>query len=295
MTGRPRCGRRRCRSSSCTTSLRCARAGSSDGRSARGARSSRRSSTSSTRRGSRRTAWWPAASGARCTAVRCATPLPPPRSSASTTRSRSSRNTAGNMGSIPSMLAAQGFQESTLDQSKRSRVGAIGVMQLMPATGKALDVGDIAVIEPNIHARAKYMDERPGISPTRSSTSSTRRCSPSRATTPARPTSPACARKRASAGSTRTSGSTTSRSSRPRRSACRRLPTFATSSSTTRPTCWCSRQKTAPQGARNAAQVGTVGRVPPRVSDMATFRRTPRVCEASPAMARKPQAFRILE
>jgi len=59
----------------------------------------------------------------------------------------------------PVMLAAQGFQESTLDQSKRSRVGAIGVMQLMPATGKALDVGDITVIEPNIHAGAKYMDE----------------------------------------------------------------------------------------------------------------------------------------
>jgi membrane-bound lytic murein transglycosylase MltF len=59
----------------------------------------------------------------------------------------------------PVMLAAQGFQESTLDQSKRSRVGAIGVMQLMPATGKGLDVGDITVIEPNIHAGAKYMDE----------------------------------------------------------------------------------------------------------------------------------------
>jgi membrane-bound lytic murein transglycosylase MltF len=33
------------------------------------------------------------------------------------------------------------------------------VMQLMPATGKGLDVGDITVIEPNIHAGAKYMDE----------------------------------------------------------------------------------------------------------------------------------------
>ena len=59
----------------------------------------------------------------------------------------------------PVMLAAQGFQESTLDQNKRSPVGAIGVMQLMPATGKALKVGDITLTEPNIHAGAKYMDE----------------------------------------------------------------------------------------------------------------------------------------
>ena len=30
-------------------------------------------------------------------------------------------------------------------------------MQLMPATGKELNVGDIALIEPNIHAGVKYM------------------------------------------------------------------------------------------------------------------------------------------
>jgi soluble lytic murein transglycosylase-like protein len=35
----------------------------------------------------------------------------------------------------PLMLAAQGYQESQLDQSARSHVGAIGVMQIMPATG----------------------------------------------------------------------------------------------------------------------------------------------------------------
>ena len=57
----------------------------------------------------------------------------------------------------PLMLAAQGYQESTLDQSKKSHVGAIGVMQIMPATGKALKVGDITVTEPNIHAGVKYM------------------------------------------------------------------------------------------------------------------------------------------
>ena len=58
----------------------------------------------------------------------------------------------------PLMLAAQGFQESRLDQKARSHVGAIGVMQIMPATGAELKVGDIRVIEPNIHAGAKYLD-----------------------------------------------------------------------------------------------------------------------------------------
>jgi len=58
----------------------------------------------------------------------------------------------------PVMLAAQGFQESRLDQSARSPSGAIGVMQLLPSTGKAMDVGDIRQLEPNIHAGIKYMN-----------------------------------------------------------------------------------------------------------------------------------------
>jgi len=58
----------------------------------------------------------------------------------------------------PLMLAAQGFQESRLRQEARSPVGAIGVMQLMPATGRDLSVGDITQVEPNIHGGAKYMD-----------------------------------------------------------------------------------------------------------------------------------------
>ena len=58
----------------------------------------------------------------------------------------------------PLMLAAQGYQESRLDQKAKSPVGAIGVMQLMPATGEELKVGDVRVTEPNIHAGAKYMD-----------------------------------------------------------------------------------------------------------------------------------------
>jgi len=55
------------------------------------------------------------------------------------------------------LMAAQGYQESQLNQSVRSRVGAIGVMQVMPATGKELNVGDISQLEPNIHAGVKYM------------------------------------------------------------------------------------------------------------------------------------------
>jgi membrane-bound lytic murein transglycosylase MltF len=59
----------------------------------------------------------------------------------------------------PLMLAAQGFQESQLNQDAKSPVGAIGVMQVMPATGKELKVGDIRTTESNIHAGAKYMDQ----------------------------------------------------------------------------------------------------------------------------------------
>ena len=59
----------------------------------------------------------------------------------------------------PLMLAAQGYQESQLNQNARSHVGAIGVMQLMPATGAEMKVGDIKLTEPNIHAGTKYMDQ----------------------------------------------------------------------------------------------------------------------------------------
>ena len=55
------------------------------------------------------------------------------------------------------LMAAQGYQESQLDQAAKSAVGAIGVMQVMPATGKELKVGDITQVEPNIHAGIKYM------------------------------------------------------------------------------------------------------------------------------------------
>ncbi|HEX6791347.1 MAG TPA: transglycosylase SLT domain-containing protein [Candidatus Krumholzibacteria bacterium] len=59
----------------------------------------------------------------------------------------------------PLMLAALGFQESRLDQGARSSTGAVGIMQVMPATGASMKVGDITVAESNIHAGAKYMNE----------------------------------------------------------------------------------------------------------------------------------------
>jgi membrane-bound lytic murein transglycosylase MltF len=55
------------------------------------------------------------------------------------------------------LIMAQAYQESRLDHSVRSRVGAIGVMQVMPATGKAMKVGDIRQLEPNIEAGTKYL------------------------------------------------------------------------------------------------------------------------------------------
>ena len=55
------------------------------------------------------------------------------------------------------LMAAQGYQESGLNQSVKSPVGAIGVMQVMPATGKDMKVGDITVLENNVHAGVKYI------------------------------------------------------------------------------------------------------------------------------------------
>ena len=66
---------------------------------------------------------------------------------------------AGQYGFDWLMVAAQGYQESQLDQSKRSHVGAVGVMQVMPATAKdpAVGIPDIENLESNIHAGVKYL------------------------------------------------------------------------------------------------------------------------------------------
>ena len=59
----------------------------------------------------------------------------------------------------PLLLAAVGYQESHLDQSKRSHAGAVGVMQIKPATAADPNVGisDIGKLENNIHAGTKYL------------------------------------------------------------------------------------------------------------------------------------------
>ena len=57
------------------------------------------------------------------------------------------------------MLAALAYQESTIDQNKRSHAGAVGVMQVLPTTAKDKNVNipDIENIDPNIQAGTKYL------------------------------------------------------------------------------------------------------------------------------------------
>jgi len=57
------------------------------------------------------------------------------------------------------LIAAQAYQESRFDQSKRSPAGAIGVMQVLPSTSasKAVNIPDITKLENNVHAGVKYL------------------------------------------------------------------------------------------------------------------------------------------
>jgi membrane-bound lytic murein transglycosylase MltF len=57
------------------------------------------------------------------------------------------------------LLAAMGYQESRLDQSKRSPAGAIGIMQVKPSTAADPNVGirNIHIKENNIHAGVRYL------------------------------------------------------------------------------------------------------------------------------------------
>jgi len=57
------------------------------------------------------------------------------------------------------MLASFAFQESGFDQSARSHVGAVGVMQILPSTAadKAVGISDIHELENNVHAGTKYL------------------------------------------------------------------------------------------------------------------------------------------
>jgi membrane-bound lytic murein transglycosylase MltF len=57
------------------------------------------------------------------------------------------------------MLAAQGYQESLLDQSRRNPSGAVGIMQVLPkyAAASPINVPNVGTAEGNIHAGAKML------------------------------------------------------------------------------------------------------------------------------------------
>lgn len=72
------------------------------------------------------------------------------------------------------MMAAQGYQESLLDQNKKSKVGAVGIMQVMPrlAAVNPINVSNLNDADGNIQAGVKmirniaatYFND-PGIDP----------------------------------------------------------------------------------------------------------------------------------
>jgi membrane-bound lytic murein transglycosylase MltF len=57
------------------------------------------------------------------------------------------------------MLAAQGYQESLLDQSRQSKSGAVGIMQVIPkyAAAKPIGITRVDQAENNIHAGTKML------------------------------------------------------------------------------------------------------------------------------------------
>jgi membrane-bound lytic murein transglycosylase MltF len=66
---------------------------------------------------------------------------------------------AGQYGFDYLLIVAQGYQESMLEQSKRSPSGAVGIMQVKPGTAAAppISVPDISKAEDNIHAAMKIL------------------------------------------------------------------------------------------------------------------------------------------
>ena len=57
------------------------------------------------------------------------------------------------------MIAAQGYQESLLDQSKKNPSGAVGIMQVIPknAAASPINVSSVATADANIHAGVKML------------------------------------------------------------------------------------------------------------------------------------------
>jgi len=57
------------------------------------------------------------------------------------------------------LIAALAYQESRFDHTKKNKSGAVGLMQILPSTGKDKNIGirNVHLLENNIHAGVKYL------------------------------------------------------------------------------------------------------------------------------------------
>lgn len=58
------------------------------------------------------------------------------------------------------LILAMAFQESELDHSRKSKAGAVGLMQVLPSTARDRNIGitNVHKLENNVHAGVKYLD-----------------------------------------------------------------------------------------------------------------------------------------
>jgi membrane-bound lytic murein transglycosylase MltF len=57
------------------------------------------------------------------------------------------------------LIAALAYQESGFDHTEKNKSGAVGLMQILPSTGKDKNIGirNVHLLENNIHAGVKYL------------------------------------------------------------------------------------------------------------------------------------------